>query len=337
MAASTSPADATSGKTPPVVGFWARYHSSLKPLAVEEPIDVGWHRLLGYGVARAALPTPISADAITIFSILVGFASGLCIALPFAHHLVWGAALCTLSAVFDCADGQLARMRQKSSNFGRMLDGVADTLVMAAIVAGAIAYLLQKGEPWWFWPFAIATLPICTFHFGHYDHYKNTYLRLTEPKFREGEDVEGALESRKKDLEKNPPGIFKRFAWWLYIYYVTSQTNYIRATDPYTSTRLGLMPPYDARNAEIYRRHNLGPMRLWRTHYGLGTHVFTFSLACAFDKFEWYVVWRFGVLNAINYGFAIWYQRRASKAAFEEMGLRLPAQRGWDDARRSLA
>jgi hypothetical protein len=73
-------------------------------------------------------------------------------------------------------------------------------------------------------------------------------------------------------------------------------------------------------------------MRMWRTFFGLGTHVFTLSLAAAFDVFEWYVVFRFGILNLLNYGFMVWYQRRASKAAFEEMGLRLPDQRGWDTA-----
>ena len=314
---------------PHAVGFWERYKSSLKPLAVEEPIDVAWHRLLGYALARACMPTPISADAVTVGAIFIGLLSGLALAIPFAHHMLVGAALCTLSAVFDCADGQLARMRKKSSNFGRMLDGVSDTVVMAAIVSGAVVHLLQKGEPWWFWPFAAATAPICTFHFGHYDHYKNLYLRLTEEKFREGEDLEQALESRRKDIEKNPPNILMRFAWWLYIYYVSSQNNYIHATDPYTSTRYGLMPGYDRKNAVIYQKHALGPMRIWRSFFGLGTHVFVFSILAALDQLEWYVVFRFGVLNVLNYGFMVWWQRRASKAAFEEMGLRLPDQRGW--------
>lgn len=312
--------------------LWQRYKASLKPLAVEEPIDVAWHRLLAYGFARAAYPTPISADAITVAAIFVGVASGVCLAWPFEGHLYVGAALCTFSAVLDCADGQLARMRKKSSSFGRMLDGVSDTLVMAAIVIGAVIHLMQKGEPWWFWPFAAATAPTCTFHFGHYDHYKNLYLRLTEPTYREGEDLETALERKKQSLADAPPGLVMGFVWWLYIYYVTSQTNYIRRTDPYTSARLALMPAYDAKQAEIYRKHCLPPMRLWRTFFGLGTHVFVFSIFAALDILEWYVVFRFGVLNVLNYAFVLPWQRRASKAAFEELGLRLPDQRGWGAA-----
>ena len=332
-------ADRASARTPNAsfakprsdVSFWQKYKASLKPLAVEEPIDVAWHRLLGYAVARVALPTPISADAITLGAIAIGLVSGAALATPFAHHMLVGAGLCTLSAVFDCADGQLARMRQKSSAFGRMLDGVSDTIVMAAIVLGAVVHLLSKGEPWWFWPFAIATAPFCTFHFGHYDHYKNLFLRLTEPKYREGEDLETALERKRDEIARNPPNVLMRFVWWLYIYYVSSQTNYIRATDPFTTARLATLPAYDPKIAEIYRRHALGPMRLWRSFFGLGTHVFVFSIFAALDQLEWYVVFRLGVLNVLGYGFVLGFQRRASKAAFEELGLRLPDQRGWDD------
>lgn len=312
------------------VGLLDGYKSSLKPLAVEEPIDVAWHRLLGYVVARAALPTPISADAITVFAILIGIASGVAIAVDFPHHMLWGAALCTLSAVFDCADGQLARMRKKSSNFGRMLDGFADLVCMVAIVGGTIIHLLGQHHPLWFWLMAIPTIPNCTFHFGLYDHYKNVYLRFTEPTFREGEDTETAVARRRELNERNPPGLVMRFVWWVYIYYVSSQSDFIHRVDPYTSTRLNLMPAHTAQTAEIYRRHALGPMRVWRTAFGLGTHVFTYSIFLALDWLEGYLLFRFVLLNVIGFGYTMWWQRRASKAAFEEMALRLPDQRGWD-------
>ncbi len=312
------------------VGLLDQYKASLKPLAVEEPIDVGWHRLLGFLVAKLALPTPISADAITVFAIVIGVASGVVIAVDFPHHMLWGAALCTLSAVFDCADGQLARMRKRSSSFGRMLDGFADLVTMTAIVAGSIVHLLGRPHPSWFWVLAIPTIPICTFHFGLYDHYKNVYLRFTSPTYREGEDVETAVARRRELNEKTPPGLAMRLVWWVYIYYVTSQSDFIHRVDPYTSTRLNLMPPHDAARAEIYARHAIGPMRIWRTLFGIGTHVFSYSLFLALDWLEGYVLFRFVLLNAIGFGFTVWWQRRASKAAFEQLQLRLPDQRGWD-------
>jgi len=315
------------------VSFWERYRSSLKGVAVEEPIDVFWHRFLGYFLARACMPTPVTADMVTVGAIFIGVASGWCIA---TDHVLWGAALCTLSAVFDCADGQLARMRKSSSSWGRALDGTCDIIVGIAIAIGAVIHIWSR-EPWWFW-IGVAAVPVfAEFHFGHYDHYKNVYMRFTEPGSKEGDDLETAINRKNEALSQGQPGPITRFVWWMYMQYVTSQTNYIHATDPYTTLHLSQLPAYDERFAEIYKRHALGPMRMWRTFFGVGTHVFTLSLAIAFDKFEWYVFFRVVVLNALDYLIVLPWQRRASKAAFEEMGLRFPDQRGFDDAEAAAA
>src|SRR5688572_14259354 len=85
------------------------YLKSLKPLAVEEPIDVWVHRPLAYLLARAALPTPISPNLITAMSIVCGLAAGSSMVISYPHHLQYAGLLIFLSAVFDCADGQLAR------------------------------------------------------------------------------------------------------------------------------------------------------------------------------------------------------------------------------------
>ncbi len=307
---------------PQKLSFWMRYRASIKPLSVEEPIDVIWHRLLAYGMAKALLPTPVEADAVTVGSIVVGVASAVCLAAQFPGHLWVAAALCTLSAVFDCADGALARLRKRSSSWGRALDGFADLIVMAAISIGAVIYLLQnKHYPLWFWGLAAVTAVSCTHHFGYYDHYKNVYLRLTEPTFKEGEDAVAALERARASYEAEKPGLLRKIFWEVYVFYVTSQDRSIRRIDPYSSPRLNLYPPYDAERAAIYRKHCLGPMRLWRGVFGLGTHVFVFSLAIGFDRLDWYVWFRAVFMNLLLLLVMVPWQRHASAAAFEELGL----------------
>src|SRR5262245_8819901 len=120
------------------MGFWSGYRSSLKPLEVEEPIDVYVHRPLAYVVARALYRLPISPDAITLVSILFGIASGASLVMSFPWHLQIGGLLLFGSAVLDCADGQLARMRGTSSVFGRMLDGVADLFTVGAAAPATV-------------------------------------------------------------------------------------------------------------------------------------------------------------------------------------------------------
>src|SRR5712671_6044185 len=132
------------------MGFWAGYWASLKPLEVEEPIDIYVHRPLAYVLARACYSLPISPDAITGLSILAGIASAISLLSTFPYHLQIGGLLLFGSAVLDCADGQLARMRGTSSLFGRMLDGTADLFTVGA-AAPATVVVIWRGleQPLW--------------------------------------------------------------------------------------------------------------------------------------------------------------------------------------------
>jgi phosphatidylglycerophosphate synthase len=101
---------------------------ALKGDHVEEWIDVRVFRPAGMRVARALLPTRISADQVTLVGLVVGV---------FAEYLfvhgdrlldVVGLLLVLVAEVFDSADGQLARLRGTSSRWGRILDGYVDNL-----------------------------------------------------------------------------------------------------------------------------------------------------------------------------------------------------------------
>src|SRR6187402_2063586 len=126
------------------MGFWDAYFRSLKPLEVEEPIDVWVHRPPAYVLAKILLPTPVSPNLVTFGSIFMSFAAGAAIFVAFPWHLQLAGLLIFGAAVLDCCDGQLARLRKSSSAFGRMLDGVADTVVSGVVVGGAAWLVLSK-------------------------------------------------------------------------------------------------------------------------------------------------------------------------------------------------
>jgi phosphatidylglycerophosphate synthase len=315
--------------SPAEESFWAGYWKTLKPLAVEEPVDVWIHRPLAYVLAKALYSTPVSPNLVTMISIVFGLFGGYCFVSSFSHHMLLGGLAIFTSAIFDCADGQLARMRGTSSVFGRMLDGVADLVVSVAAVGGAIFVIGSKyqGSP----PVLVAALALCvatavtgSFHTGMYDHFKNVYLRLTSPSFKEGEDYESA---RERFAEKTGGSfLVNAVAWPIYLFYVKSQTDYVHKFDPHTSARLALFGPFSASRAAIYEKH-CGPlMRMWRTWFGFGSLVFGLALFSAVDLLEVYMVVRLVALNVVFYGYLRPRQRQASKAAFAEMGLRLPDQ-----------
>jgi hypothetical protein len=83
--------------------------------------------------------TPITPNQVTFLSVLV--AAGACaiwIAVPGWAGAGIGAAVFELSFVLDCADGQLARLRAKTSVVGHLLDFLMDE-IKAFLVFGAVA------------------------------------------------------------------------------------------------------------------------------------------------------------------------------------------------------
>lgn len=304
------------------MGFWDAYFRSLKPLEVEEPIDVWVHRPPAYVLAKILLPTPVSPNLVTLCSIAAAFAAGACIFLSFPWHLPLAGALIFSSAVLDCCDGQLARLRKSSSAFGRMLDGVAD-LVGSTVVVGGGAWLLVRKyqEPGWVLGaalvFALVTIVTGSFHTSSYDHFKNVFLRMTHPSYREGEDLSVALARFEAQRAQMSFGI--RIAWAIYFFYLRGQIDYIDKFDPMSRRLAAANPEFNERNAAIYRKYAGPSMRWWRTLFGFGSLVFGLAVSIAFDVTDYYMLFRLVLLNGLFYGYLRPRQREATRRAFEEM------------------
>jgi phosphatidylglycerophosphate synthase len=305
------------------MAFWDSYWKSLKPLEVEEPIDVWVHRPLAYLLAKALYPTSISPNLVTLGSIAWGITASACMLLDFRGHLAGAGVALFLSAVFDCADGQLARLRGTSSALGRMLDGFADLTVSIVAVVGSTYLTWQASHAT---PLQGAlTIGLCivttltsSFHTSTYDHYKNLFLRMAHPKYREGEDYETALERYRASAKQRP--LPMQIVWRVYLFYVKSQKDYTQRYDPYTKTSLAALPPFDETVARTYREHVGEPMRVWRTWFGFGSLVFGMSVSIALGVVHYYMLFRLLVLNAVFYGYLRHKQRLASRRAFEALG-----------------
>jgi len=304
------------------MGFWDAYFRSLKPLEVEEPIDVWVHRPPAYVLAKILLPTPVSPNLVTVGSILTAFAAGAAIFAAFPGHLPLAGVLIFSSAVLDCCDGQLARLRKSSSAFGRMLDGVADLVGSTVVVGGGAWLVLRKFDgslPVFLLALVLALTTIVTgsFHTTMYDHFKNVFLRMTHPSYREGEDLSSA--AARFQSQRGQMSLVIRIAWEIYFFYMRSQSEYAEKFDS-TSRRLTRdFPEYNERNAAIYRKHAGAAMRWWRTLFGFGSLVFGLAVSIGFDITEYYLLFRLILLNGLFYGYLRPTQREASRRAFEEI------------------
>ena len=78
--------------------------------------------ILAVPICRAGF----TANGVTIFRIILYFASVLLLLLPQYIYTVCGAIGLILAFVLDFVDGHLARLRNEASYFGKFLDGVGD-------------------------------------------------------------------------------------------------------------------------------------------------------------------------------------------------------------------
>lgn len=80
--------------------------------------------------------TRITPNALTVFSLVLGLASAVCLAMD---HLAAGAVLFYVSFLIDCVDGKIARLKGTGTPFGLWLDYVGDR-VRVVLCAAGLAY-----------------------------------------------------------------------------------------------------------------------------------------------------------------------------------------------------
>jgi hypothetical protein len=117
----------------------------VKHPEVEEAIDLGFYRPIGYALSRLLRPTPVTPDQVTLAAAVVGVVAGHLFLYGVPLLDVAGACALVLSALLDSVDGQLARLRATSSGKGRVYDGFSDSAVFISVYLHLAARLVWQG------------------------------------------------------------------------------------------------------------------------------------------------------------------------------------------------
>ena len=199
------------------------FKSTLKSLDTEEHIDIYLYRRIGWAEAKLAARLGITPNAITIASIFIGVAAGLC----FYPTNIWvnivGLLLLVLANSFDSADGQLARMTKQYSNIGRILDGIAGDCWFICIYV-CICLRTVHADPvfdncrWVVWTLASCAGICHVFQAAMADFYRQMHLRAVNGK----SEFEGSAAIREK--LKQAKGV-QRIFQFLYLYYTLFQES----------------------------------------------------------------------------------------------------------------
>jgi phosphatidylglycerophosphate synthase len=130
------------------IRWFAEYKKSLKMEEVEELIDLFFYRPLAFLLIKIIYNTRVTPDHLTLAAIITGLIGGFFYSFGLQWTCYTGAAFYILFIILDCSDGQLARLKKNGSSFGRLLDGIADYIVVTAMYVGiAIGYSHYEGGP----------------------------------------------------------------------------------------------------------------------------------------------------------------------------------------------
>jgi len=96
--------------------------------------------------------TPISANQVTVLSLIFGVTAGWFLSLGHYEAVVVGALMLLVCYIFDNCDGEIARLKGQSSTFGMHFDTAVDWIVHSLFfVALGVGYTKQDGNDLWLW------------------------------------------------------------------------------------------------------------------------------------------------------------------------------------------
>ncbi|MBI1735293.1 MAG: CDP-alcohol phosphatidyltransferase family protein [Candidatus Rokubacteria bacterium] len=117
---------------------------------IDTAFDRAFHRRLSAPVTRWAVERGVTANAITIASIVVGLFAAVAVAVDGLAGVVIGVGLYVAAVVLDHADGEVARVGFAESRLGEWLDIGGDTAVHTALVLamGTAAHRASGAAGW---------------------------------------------------------------------------------------------------------------------------------------------------------------------------------------------
>jgi len=105
-------------------------------LHYSQAMDVWVNSLLSIKISSFLAKTPLTPNQITLFGLIIGAGSGIL----FAQGNYWdsflGGLLLILTAIWDCCDGDIARLKFMESDFGDKLDTICDNIISVFAFTG---------------------------------------------------------------------------------------------------------------------------------------------------------------------------------------------------------
>jgi phosphatidylglycerophosphate synthase len=274
---------------------------ALKSAEIEELSDLYFFRPLGLLVAQAARTVGLTPVALTAIGALIGITGG---ALLYDERLALiGFVVLIFHSIVDSADGQLARLTGRTSELGRVLDGLSGYVTHAAIFVGIAAGMVHRGANASIFGWMLLAAMATAIHAGMYDYHRSTYTAVVD---------QGRIPS--STIPKMPPPLSSLFA--LYSFIQRRLIGFHAAVEALLSSRA---TSGHVRNEDraAYRQHFYAVVRGWNflgdntRFYAIGALGFSHRL----DLFFGFVLLPMNLALII-----LWFWQRAADRQFLARG-----------------
>lgn len=250
------------------------YKASLKSYDVEEILDLLIYRPISFIIVKLIYKFKITPNQISLLSMFFGIVTGLLFAFGF---YLYGAITLFVSNVFDCVDGQLARLKNNGTKIGRIIDGAIDYVTGASVFVGlGMSLSVNSGDYFITWIVVILAAVSRVLQNFFFDYYRNEYLAYVYNKVANLEDEIREFKDEKKRLEAVRGKKFERFLIDIYIKYSKLQRK--------SNNREALIIP-----PEEYKKANKFILRLW-SWLGSTTHLTLIIIFAIVQHIEIYLI-----------------------------------------------
>ena len=207
----------------------SKIDNTLKSKETEEFLDILFYRPFGYLMAIASKRLGITPNAITVFSIFVGVLAGHLFYYNNLNINIVGILLLIWAEALDSTDGQLARMTDKKSMYGRILDGFGGNLWFISIYLHICFRLINSGDSYSIILLALACGASHSIQSAMADCYRNYYLFFVYGKSKSEITKSQNLQKSYSELSWSR-NFLRKFLMRVYINYTIEQEYFSKAS-----------------------------------------------------------------------------------------------------------
>ncbi|OGQ29930.1 MAG: hypothetical protein A3I75_03110 [Deltaproteobacteria bacterium RIFCSPLOWO2_02_FULL_50_16] len=117
--------------------------SLVKP--TDGAISRHFNRKISGWITRWLVRLPLSPNLVTLSALIIGLASAYFVAKGSYWNVVLGGLLFKFASIYDGCDGEMARLKMRTSKVGEWLDTIVDNVTYFAFLVGILAGLSHQG------------------------------------------------------------------------------------------------------------------------------------------------------------------------------------------------